>query len=84
MLYTILSLPLRSLRATGRVLTRTLTPKAFIIMALFKTEDQRELATLREIEHKIERREKFHHVLIAALGGLLAVSLAAHIYRCKK
>lgn len=53
-------------------------------MALIKTQDQREIATLREIEHQIERREKFHHILIAALGGLLAVSLAAHIIRCKK
>lgn len=42
-------------------------------MALIKSEEQKEIQQLQEIERRIarrERREKIHHLLIAGLGLL--------------
>ena len=50
-------------------------------MAKFKTEEAREVEALEQIEERIARRdwrERLHRVLIAGLGTLLALSVAAH------
>lgn len=47
-------------------------------MAKIKTQEEREIAELRQVEERIrhsERRERIHHVLIAGLGILLVASL---------
>lgn len=48
-------------------------------MSVFKTEDQREVEVLAKLQKQIERREKLHRFLIGGLGGLLVLSLAAHV-----
>lgn len=54
-------------------------------MSLIKSESTREVETLEHIEKNIRRREKLHHVLIAGLATLLAVSVGAHILgSCRK
>lgn len=53
-------------------------------MKLIKTEEERQLATLKQIEKQIERRERIHHCLIAGLATLLAASVAMHLVPCKK
>lgn len=54
-------------------------------MALIKNEEARELAALQKVEKLIERRERrerIHHILIAGLGALLAVSVITGHFGC--
>lgn len=57
-------------------------------MALIKTDETRELADLKKVEDLIkrrERRERIHHIVIAALGALLVTSVfTGHVCRHKK
>lgn len=53
-------------------------------MKLFKTEEERQIATLQQIEKQIERRERVHKLLIAGLATLLATSLVCHLIPGKK
>lgn len=53
-------------------------------MKLVKTKTEREVATLREIEKQIERRERVHRFLIGGLAALLAASVAIHLVPSKK
>lgn len=49
------------------------------IMALIKSPEAREIAQLQEIEKRITRRERLHHILIAGLSVLLVASLSCHL-----
>lgn len=59
-------------------------------MAILKTEEQKEVAMLQNIEKRLERRERrerIHHILIAGLGILsIAAFIAGHATAkvCKK
>lgn len=52
-------------------------------MALFKNEDEREIATLEKLEKKIaqrERRERINHMIIAGLGAMTVLAfIGGHI-----
>ena len=55
-------------------------------MALIKSEEARELQALQNVEKLIERRERrerIHHLLIAGLGALLAVSVITGHFSCR-
>ncbi len=59
-------------------------------MALIKTEEEREIASLQKIQKQIEkreRRERIHHLLIGGLSVLSVVAfMAGHCsgHRCAK
>lgn len=57
-------------------------------MALIKTDETRELADLKKVEDLIkrrERRERIHHIIIAALGALLVTSVfTGHVCHHKR
>lgn len=57
-------------------------------MAIFKSEEAREVEALAKVEQTIERREKrerIHHIIIGVLGALLVTSVVTgHILPCTK
>lgn len=67
-----------------------LSTKSNSIMALIKNEEQREVATLQELEQRIEKRahrERIHHLLICGLAILSVVAfISGHCCgkHCKK
>lgn len=52
-------------------------------MAIFKSEEAREIQELEQVEARIARREKrerLHRILIVGLGVLALGSLASHLF----